>query len=439
MLRQSSIRGFPLILILGFQILSWTNCKNYFTFGLLPTLPGKGKCGFLSPNNICPWTTLWMSPKETLPESNVKRDLLFIDWDGGCVIDTVQWRIKVAYEAVAQVWPELADKLKTATSAIATATSEQQTSWLTNKLEAIAPTLHENTSTLSATVQYVLATRLLLEEQGLDDGRSSGTGKYGSMYHPRREHRDMTTSSLDANSSGSRPLTVSEVATNWCDHLLDTLPIRYQVRPNQLEATVYQCIDDALHRDQDEFPPINTGVASMLATLARGQACNHDCESGARATAPVVTIRHPNDIQLAKTWIAKHFQGSQIRVETIEGINEVWSSFGDQPTIYLLYKKQDTITRLLEQIRGNDNKQSFGNAYALRSIYVVESSWEALQWETGHNDHPVIVDNDIDLTLLAWCATPAMERRATMCPWSSGCTSAVELEERIGVKVIGFE
>lgn len=377
------------------------------------------------------------------PATEIRHDLLLIDWDGGCVVDTVRFRIEIAQQAAALVWPDLEEKIKVAATAIATATSQLQTSWLTNKLKAIAPALNEDTRHFSATAQYVLAVRLLIEEQELDQGRSPGTGKYGSRYHPQQSQKLEEHSSPDSFSYGSRPLTVSEVTMNWCDLLLDTLPIKYRVRPYQLEEAVSQCMSNQHQRDHDDLPPVNRAVASILAAMATGQAVmQYDkAEPRTRETLPVVTVRHQSDLPLALASMAGHFKDSQVQVRLIDSAEQLWVVSDEQPTIYILHKQRETIAKLLRQsaARSSTSTKKTVNTSTASVVHVVESSWEALQWDTYHHDHPVVAGDGMDLKLTAWCPTPEMERRATMCPWLNACTSVIELEEQLGIQRAAFE
>lgn len=370
-------------------------------------------------------------------------DLLLVDWDGGCVVDTVHFRIEIAQQAAALVWPNLEEKIRTAAVAVATATSKRKTSWLTNKLEAIAPVLHEDTRHFSATAQYVLAVRLLLEEQELDQGRSPGTGKYGSLYHPQQpEDQQEHDASSDNFSRGSRPLTVGEVSMNWCDLLLDTLPIKYQVRPHQLEEAVSDCMKRLHARDQADLFTINTAVASILATMANGQAfiCYDDNAESRKRTLPIVTVRHENDLPLAQALMVEHFKDSSVQVQLVDQVDQLWSVSYKQPTIYILRKQRNTIAKLLDHSAARNSTNDTDGKSAARVLHVVESSWEALQWDTSHDNHPVVSDEQgTDLKLTAWCLTPEMERRATMCPWSSACTSVIDLEEKLGIQHVAFE
>lgn len=402
---------------------------------LIPLSPWQGRCRMATPR--CARLQVRLSSQALHVPAASDRDLLLIDWDGGCVVDTVPWRIPVAYHAAALVWPELDERIKAATSAVATATSQQQTSWLTNKLEAVAPVLHEDTRHLSATAQYVLAVRLLLEEQELDQGQSPGTGKYGSLYHPpQRQDKDSENSVYNNASTGSRPLTVNEVSNNWCEFLLDTLPIKYRVRPNQLEEAVKRSIDDF----HPIVPSINTGVVSMIAMMAHSEIRMRG-EYGSPGTLPIITFRHASELPLIQTWMTQYFKDSQVRVEVLEGIDQLWSPLSDDPTIFILYKQRNTINQILERTESTTDSRSEmeHKLFKLRKVHVVESSWKALQWEISHTDHPIVTDQAIDLKLIAWCPTPEMERRATMCPWSCPCTSALDLEKCTGVQSVAFE
>jgi hypothetical protein len=409
-------------------------CLPIVTIGWLPNLSRR--------SNFRPFAgNMGLRLSSRAPSTEMSRDLLLIDWDGGCVVDTVPFRIKVALQAAALVWPDLQEKIKVAATSIAVATSEKQSSWLTNKLKAIAPVLHEDTRDFSATAQYVLAVRLLVEEQGLDRGRSQGTGKYGSLYHPQQSQVQEHSLS-DSISHGSRPLTVSEVSMNWCELLLYTLPIKYRVRPQQLEEAIGQCMKDPHLEDENDLLPVNTAVASILASVANGQAFIHNGNSEActRETLPVVTVRHENDLPLAQASIVQHFKDSQVQVKLVDCAEQLWVVSEEGPTIFILHKEPDTVAKLLEQREEerSSTKAAFREDVA-SVVRIVESSWKALQWDTSRQDHPVVTDEGMDLKLTVWCPTPEMERRATMCPWSSACTSVIELEEQLGIQHAAFE
>jgi len=357
-------------------------------------------------------------------EAEKCRDLLLVDWDGGCVVDTSSWRIHRAYKAAALLWPELEEKLQTAITAVATATVDRKTSWLTNKMIAIARVLDEDTRYFSATAQHVLAVRLLVEEQELDQGQSPGTGKYGSLYHPRQVEDDSYQSDEQEGMNGSRPLTVGEITLNWCELLLDTLPIKYRVRPSDLESAIAKVTVMGV----DYLPVVNTGTMSMLVSMATQQA-----RVGSFSALPVVTVRHDSDIDTVRDILSNHFKNSPtIRIEVVNDLNRLLVA-EEWCTIFILHKANTTIRDLMAK-SGTNGDRRIGN------IHIVESSWAALQGDTSLANHPVLMENGgVGLNLFAWSPTPEMERRAMMCPWSRPCTSIADLEMKLQVQHAGFE
>jgi hypothetical protein len=374
-------------------------------------------------------TTLGSSSQTYQDESG--RDFLLIDWDRGCVADTSGWRINCAYKAAALVWPEWAEIIQTESMS---GTAERKTSWLTNKLKAISWVLDEDTRYFSATAQHVLAVRLLLEEQALDHGQSPGTGKYGSLYHPRRLDDVDGASNDDERINGSRPLTVGEITSNWCELLLDTLPIKYGVLSSELEYAIDQVKKEVvLTGENADLPSLNTGMVSMLVSTATRQAMVVSGPSTVVPAVPVVTVRHESDIAIVKDLLSDHFKDSRtITIQIAKDLDhlvagEEWS------TIFILHKTKATIPALMTKCALNRER-------AVSTIHVVESSWIALQRETFHANHPVLGDdNGVGLNLFAWSPTPEMERRATMCPWSRPCTSTNDLEVKLGLHQTGFE
>lgn len=368
--------------------------------------------------------------------AGVSRDLLLIDWDGGCVADTLRWRRSIAYRAAELLWPELGERIHNASNSIAKATKEQKTSWLDNKMEAISAALHEDTSELSATAQHVLAVRLLLEEQELDNGQSPGTGKYGSFYHPRQPDQHARHPNKNDSNSGSRPLTVGEITLNWRELLLDTLPIKYRVSPLELEKAVDQAKEKTIISEQfSGLPAINTPIMELLGRLASCQVLvGNTAGPASRAVVPIVTVRHENDVELVKGLLVGHMNESQkpIQVERAQTVEQVVDAT-DSHRIFVLKKTTTTISDLMRK-----SKEMKRNS-PIDSIHVVESSWGALQDEILHLKHPVIADDDMKLSLFGWTSSPEMERRSTMCPWSSPCSSAEELGEKLSLEPAGFE
>jgi hypothetical protein len=149
----------------------------------------------------------------------------------GIVLDMVDWRSRHGIQAALDTWPHLHDLV-----------GDQQ-EWLRNKMKALSHVLTRRPG-LSPTCDYAMLARLLLEEQALDQGRSSGkTGKYASRFHPSSSNG--STSSPRQDTVGSRPLTVGEIEANWCDgaSLSETLLTRYIVNGKSPVPVLQTCIE----------------------------------------------------------------------------------------------------------------------------------------------------------------------------------------------------
>ena len=90
--------------------------------------------------------------------------IYLVNWDG-CFADTVNWRIQLGIKLASAVWPELD-----------VAIDRDDMGWLENKLSALSHVLTQSSDNISATCEYALAARLLVEEQELDGGHSNGKG-----------------------------------------------------------------------------------------------------------------------------------------------------------------------------------------------------------------------------------------------------------------------
>lgn len=91
---------------------------------------------------------------------------------------------------------------------------EKPHDWLLRKLSALASITQQGDSPDAMLgCDAVLLSRLLLEEQRLDCGRSNGRGgKYGGNFHPSVAS---DTRAGERPRAGSRPLTVGELYENW--------------------------------------------------------------------------------------------------------------------------------------------------------------------------------------------------------------------------------
>ena len=89
---------------------------------------------------------------------------------------------------------------------------DESCEWLIQKLSALASISQQgNSPDAMLGCDAVLLSRLLLEEQLLDGGRSNGRGgKYGGKFHPSSSDDDVGTTG-ERSKVGSRPLTVGEL------------------------------------------------------------------------------------------------------------------------------------------------------------------------------------------------------------------------------------
>jgi len=236
----------------------------------------------------------------------------------GCVADTVPRRIDCGIEAAHMVWPDLEF-------------DHDDITWLHNKLFALAHCFESTETEFSATCDYALATRLLLEEQLLDDSRSNGrSGKYASKFHPRK-------SSASESKTVSRPLTVGEISANWKENIRDSLLVRYHCNK------------------QDPMPALQTACVAALRAHTEPLSINPDIIPVLSSTChkSTVLLDHEIDRRLAETAL-KSAGLSNVRLE-----------------VYTEYV-------LREQIAAN-------------KVFLVDSYWERLQGQVHANTGELVL------------------------------------------------
>jgi hypothetical protein len=150
--------------------------------------------------------------------TNHDHDLYIYSIDG-TLASMTDYKSKIAIRAALEVWPSLhsvLDELDMKPFEDNAACIDDY-SWLIQKLGALSSITQQGDSPDEMLgCDEVLLARLLLEEQLLDDGRSSGRGgKYGGKFHPAKS----TTTSVGGGKPkvGSRPLTVGEILANWSE------------------------------------------------------------------------------------------------------------------------------------------------------------------------------------------------------------------------------
>ena len=175
---------------------------------------------FVSKNNLAtPQRQQHTQRPTTLFRANTNNDLdLYIYSIDGALASMSEYKSKIAIQAALEVWPSLlsvVEELGMKPFDNADAKSDDDYSWLIRKLGALSSITQQGDSPDEMLgCDEVLLTRMLLEEQLLDDGRSGGRGgKYGGKFHP--EKRTSTASSGEQPKVGSRPLTVGEIFANW--------------------------------------------------------------------------------------------------------------------------------------------------------------------------------------------------------------------------------
>jgi hypothetical protein len=204
--------------------------------------------------------------------------------------------------------------------------------WLRNKLAAMSAVLpHPPSETTHVACEYALAARLLLEEQTLDQNRSTGKqGKYAIKFHPRKDIAGVT------SSTGTRPLTVGELSTNWRDGLRETLLIKYQSPLPVLEETVRNIL-------------CQSSTTLSLYTQTKF-ALQNTCQP------MLVKIRHPSDANMV-----------------LQSLKSVGMTVNSKPTLTFCspdMASRDFLLQLLHQAK---------NDKALHRVVYVDSSYYRLE------------------------------------------------------------
>ena len=145
-------------------------------------------------------------------------DIFLLSIDGTLASSTTS-KSWMAVCAALKVWPALRSTFETLgmnPDAFDDCTQssielDESCEWLIHKLSALASiSQHGNSPDEMLGIPAVLLSRLLLEEQLLDGGRSNGRGgKYGGEFHPSSSDDDVDTG--EKSKVGSRPLTVGEL------------------------------------------------------------------------------------------------------------------------------------------------------------------------------------------------------------------------------------
>lgn len=309
-------------------------------------------------------------------------DIYVVSWDG-VLADTVDYRIRLGKQAASLAWPSL--QLQN---------DDEDWSWLDNKLTALSHVLHANDDgDCSRTCEFALATRLLVEEQELDGGRSNGkTGKYASKYHPRV--KEASNDDSKRPTTGTRPLTVSEICVNWNDLLRDTLLTKYHCEYRNPMPVLQEIVDGLVNgneRQDDKRRP-------QLLPLARDAVKSDSC-------TVIVLVQHVSDLNVA-----------------LESLGSTCEVAPDVPDA-LSCTNLPVVVRTRSTIHDILTSSPTGS-----TIHVIDSCWESLQREIrlfgdyiprqGSIGKTVVADRSLSLGLADWSTGPAQQRAATMNAWT---------------------
>ena len=198
--------------------------------------------------------------------------IVCMDWE--CLLNDQRsfiksYRIRHGIDAAFSTWPNELNSYKDY--------YHNDFSWLENKLTALSHVFCGSSSSLSfdgissATVDYALATRMILEEQELDQDESTGkNGKYAKQFHPRTTSTFVSAASNDdqeqeglqdtseeakpvTTKARRRPLTVGEISVNWNEFLRETLQMKYAVH-RQDPIPILQSRIEELQQRQQQSP-----------------------------------------------------------------------------------------------------------------------------------------------------------------------------------------
>jgi hypothetical protein len=338
------------------------------------------------------------------------KEIFVINWDG-CVTDTVPWRIRTGVDAALKTWPEMPMVDDLLFSWVQDDDSSTNNDWLKNKLSALAHIFSsaDGDDCFSLTCEYALAARLSLEEQELDNGNSNGKrGKYSRRFHPQVEQRGPTR----GPTRSSRPLTVGEVAANWEETIRDTVRMRYHCNYKDPLPILQNHVEDLIETELYQIPIIDQIVCEAIS------AC---------AGKVLMTVGHSSDVEIAESSLAQAKMDYQLVESVQEGIE-------CKSQVALLLKSKDTVNEAI-------TSSPVGS-----TIYVLESSWHALQKEVLFfgDDMPrqgvgkcFQPDRQLSLCLAEWATNtdPAQHSAATMNPWTR-LVDLTEFSELVSARIV---
>jgi hypothetical protein len=248
-----------------------------------------------------------------------------------------------------------------------------------------------------------LAARLLLEEQALDEGESiNKKGKYASKFHPQGMNTTANESTAKSSSTGTRPLTVGEIAANW-ESLRETLQIRYHCKYQDPMPILQSILDEIVKNQTSDFPSLYPEILHTV-TSSRYQNSNI-----------IMTVK-PSD-QLI---ITSSLKQADVNFQAVNTAKEA---------VEVLMGKKETTLIVLESRSKSCIIQDLLQSFSGDMLVVVQSSWKKLSTMVElFGDSIPRQDNigntpfgcRLSLNLASWGlkANPTFAAQATMNPWT---------------------
>lgn len=322
----------------------------------------------------------------------------------GVVLDTRDLRIHQGIQAAVDTWPHLSDLVL----------GNNDTSWLLNKMKALSHCMTTHVG-YSVSCDYALLARLLLEEQVLDEGRSSGQkGKYASRFHPsipsfESNVAESSNSNPNASSSinRSRPLTVGEIEVNWSDGacLSETLLSRYNIDKKNPLAAIQESIQRQCnaHDDESKIMPIPNEVVSQALSK-----CTHGL---------ILRVGHACDLQMIQSCLQ-----NTTPLQDIPVVSTVQEAISIPNQTCLLVDDSLSDMQLYKQMLLNASPQS--------TLHVIHNSWDSLRRAKvlfgdyiprQHGKAKTVYGKNQQLSLHLWSDSTsiALRNSAEMDPWTN--------------------
>ena len=429
----------------------------------------------------------------TSKNNNIKR-LIVLNWDG-CLADTVPWRIESGIRAANHAWPGIIPMdddddddddddgaLSGRNILRSSRIDENNNDWLRNKLSAISHVFGAPNSDVdvSRTCEYALATRLLVEEQRLDEGRSIGkSGKYASQFHPQQQqtstnqlpNNEATTADTSSTSktksttrrrkseststTGSRPLTVGEIAANWVEGgmIRDTVRMKYHCNYKDPLLLLQEGIDNNNQiplEDREFLPTVNPVLCEFLQQRSVSTSREHHKTAGT-TTIVMVCVPHQSDLDVAQMTL-REAGISKVKVATSmeqivvgnAGIEDDDNDDDGTATLWLTVTNNNNNNNNKRKEETDEEEKSTMTTMSYReivstapkdcTIHIVDSSWYSLQGaielygdyipRQGNVGNCIFPDRRLSLNLAQWATNchPSQQSAATMNPWTGVLT-----------------